>query len=174
MKDSFEKARFEYCKEIFEREELRKENLEKKAQFYLSFVTLFLGAVFLKVEYLSDIRDIISQASQVTTIILVSLILLGLSLLAAIITVLMSVRVRGYQAEYPEDFAEALHSVSKGYIEKMDEATLLNQTALSYAIAVEANRKINGKKAWWVKLSMYCIFVAVISLALLILAIFLS
>ena len=39
---AFEKARFEYCAKLYEREVERKETLEKKSQFLLSVVTLFL------------------------------------------------------------------------------------------------------------------------------------
>jgi hypothetical protein len=45
---AFERARLEYCRRVFEREEERRQELERKSQFYLSFITLVLGAVFLK------------------------------------------------------------------------------------------------------------------------------
>ena len=48
---SFEATRFQYCKELFERERLRKDSLENKAQIILSLVTLILGVIFFNLDF---------------------------------------------------------------------------------------------------------------------------
>ena len=45
----FEKERLEYCIKAYERELDRKKSIENKAKLYLSIITLFVGAVFLKI-----------------------------------------------------------------------------------------------------------------------------
>ena len=85
---SFEKVRMDYCARVFEREAGRKEILEKKAQFYLSLVSLALGAVFLKLEFLEDIATLLSREGTpllAANVILAAAVVTGAGLIYALV-----------------------------------------------------------------------------------------
>jgi len=66
---AFEKARFDYCITIHKSEDKRLKNLESKSRFYLSFITLFLGAVFFNIEFLEKLRDLVAGKTISATLI---------------------------------------------------------------------------------------------------------
>ena len=165
---AFEKARFEYCAKLYEREAERKETLEKKSQFHLSVITLFLGAMFLKMDFLETLRELIVQKSIPTPLAWstdLSIIALALSLLISLIAVLQSMRLQRFKNEYPADIISSLFAPNSKYLEDENEPSFLEATAMSYAIALEFNSKINDRKATWVKVSWFGVLVAAISLA---------
>ncbi len=118
---AFEKARFEYCAKLYEREAARKETLEKKSQFLLSLVTLFLGAVFLKLDFLNTLHELLLQKNVPTPLsfsINISLILLALALLVAMLGVLGSMRLQVSRTNTPPTCSlpclRPTRSISKG------------------------------------------------------------
>jgi hypothetical protein len=165
---AFEKARFEYCAKLYERETERKETLEKKSQFLLSVITLFLGAMFLKLDFLETLRELIVQKSISATLIWsidLSVIALALSLLISLIAVLQSMRLQRFKNEYPANIVSSLFAPNSKYLEGENEPSFLRATAMSYAIALEFNSRINDRKAMWVKISWFGVLAAAISLA---------
>lgn len=165
---AFEKARFEYCAKLYEREAERKETLEKKSQFLLSVITLFLGAMFLKMDFLKTLQELIVQKRIATPLIWsvdFSMIVLALSLLTSLIAVLQSMRLQRFKNEYPANIISSLFAPNSKYLEDNDEPNLFRATAMSYAIALEFNSKINDRKVMWVKVSWFGVLVAAFSLA---------
>lgn len=163
---AFERARLEYCQRIFEREEERREGLERKAQFYLSFLTLVLAAVFIKPDYLNVIRDTVAggPVPAVAAILIASTAILGLSLLFGVITIMAAVRVRKYRGEFPGDLTDALFAPDSPYLTEKSEAHMICITAMNYAVAVETNRVLNDRKGAWLRLTAAAAQIAALSL----------
>ena len=165
---AFERARLDYCRSVFEREENRREGLERKAQFYLSFVTLVLAAVFLKPDYLDLIGDTIAGRplpAPAAVILIVSMAVLGLSLVLTTITILAAVQVHKYRGEYPADLTDALFMPDSGYLAEESEAHMICVAAMNYAVAVEANRALNDRKAARLRLAAAGALLTVLALA---------
>ena len=58
-KTAFEKSRLEHCIRLYNQENSRRDGFEKTAQFYLTFVTAFLGALFLKIDFLETLSKLL-------------------------------------------------------------------------------------------------------------------
>ena len=166
-KRAFEKARLDYCSKLYNQEMQRKELLEKKAQFYLSLVTLFIGALFLKLDFLKSLQEIVSQQSipqGLVWIVYASVSAVGFSILAALIAILQAIAIQQYQDPSPSQIVDELFSPDSPY---QDEFSLTEEAALMYAIALESNCEVNDKKARWVKIASYSAISAVCFLAIL-------
>lgn len=165
---AYEKARFEYCAKLYEREVERKETLEKKSQFLLSIITLFLGAIFLKMVFFETLQKLFVQKNisiTLTWLVYIPMIALAIALLISLIAVLQSMRLQRFKNEYPENIISSLFAPNSKYLESKDEPSFLSATAMSYAIAVEFNKKNNDRKAVWVKVAWFSVLAAAISLA---------
>jgi hypothetical protein len=162
---AFEKARFEYCVKIYE----RKETLEKKSQFLLSIIVLFLGAIFLKSDFFKALQELIAQKSIRITIIwamYVSMAVLAASLMFSLVAVLQSIRLQRFKNEYPENLISSLFAPDSKYFTSKVEDDFFSETAMSYAIAIEFNSKNNERKAGWVKAAWFSMLIAAISLSI--------
>jgi len=167
---AFEKARLDYCMDVFNREEQRKEQLEKKSQFYLSFITLFLGAIFLKTDSLTLLKEITENKAvpaSLITILYLSIIALGISILFSVIAVLAVTRLWSYKVPYRDDIVFSLFSPQSDFIEENTQAQLIRAIALNFSIALDFNKNINDRKAKWIIISSYGIFVSVAVFAIL-------
>ena len=85
-KVSFEKTRLEYCSDLYKQGLEIREHLDKKIQFYLSFVTLLLGAIFLKLEFFTKLSELLKQQPvplHFKWVTYIALLLSGLSVLVA-------------------------------------------------------------------------------------------
>jgi hypothetical protein len=163
----FEKARFEYCATIYGDGLHRKERLEKKTEFYLSFITLFLGAILLNTDLLSQLRDLLANvtaASSLTVLTYSSITALAIALLCSLLSILQATRVRSYTSPYPTKTAYHLFAPKSEYLDRKDSSSLFKASALSYAIAAEDNKKVNDKKAAWMRVAAFGVFIAVLSL----------
>jgi hypothetical protein len=101
---SFEKTRYDYSIKMFENEASRKQNLETKAQFYLTFVTAFLTAIFLSLPYLTILQGFMhnNRVDQNWRVAITAFILaLGIGLLFSLISVLFAMKIQDYRAIYP-------------------------------------------------------------------------
>lgn len=167
---AFEKARLEYCLDVFNREEARREQLERKAQFYLSFITLILGALFFQAENLTLVAELIRKenvAPLLITITYITIIILGLSILFSVMAVLGVTRLWSYRGPYPEEFVFALFSPESDFIDEQNQEDFIRTSALNFAIALDFNKTINDRKSRWIMLSSYSIFLTVVMLAVL-------
>jgi hypothetical protein len=167
---AFEKARLDYCQDVFNREEERREQLEKKAQFYLSFITLILGALFFKAENLTLLNVLIGSggiAAPLITLTYATIILLGLSILFSVVAILGVTRLWSYRGPYPEDIVHSLFSPESNFIEEEKQEDFVRATALNFAIALDYNKSINDRKSRLIMVSSYGIFVTVALLAIL-------
>jgi len=167
---AYAKARYQYCQQIFNREEERRETLEKKAQFYLSFVTLFLGAVFFNPEFLEKLaRDLADPSISVYARVglSISLAILGVSLFVALIAILKSMSLQKFKGDFPKNLFDALFNPASTYLDDKSEGGFYLTTAMALAIALENNVVVNDQKSKWVRLASYCIITGVCSLSLL-------
>lgn len=164
----FEKARYKYCLSLYERETARKDTLERKGQLYLSLLALFVGAVFLKIDVLSGLRDLLNSPTTGCTeraILLGSALLFAVALLGSLIAVLLAIQVRGYAIEYPSRFVRSLFSLPSDFLPQPDEPLLHREAALALATAFEEDRKLNDKKARCVEASSFLLFTMLLALS---------
>lgn len=167
---AFEVARLEYCQDVFNREEERRDQLEKKAQFYLSFITLILGALFFKAENLALLDELTRSqgiAPLLVTLIYITIILLGIAILFSVFAILGVTRLWSYRGPYPEDIVNSLFSPASDFIEGENQADFIRATALNFAIALDYNKSINDRKSRWIMVSSYSVFLTVAVLAVL-------
>jgi hypothetical protein len=167
---AFEKARFDYCVTIHEIEDKSRKNLESKSQFYLSFITLFLGAVFFNIEFLDKLGNlVVGKAISATLItgIYACAIILAVSLLVSLISILASAQLKSYKAVYPENVTQMLFGPNSDYIEKKDLTSLYRTISMNYTIALEYNKKINDRKATWAQVAALSVFASVMFTAIL-------
>lgn len=167
----FEKARYEYCAKIFEKEKNRKEILENKAQFYLSFITIFagfVGAIFLNVDFLNYLENALNHklGSIIVLGMFVSSTTMVISILTSFFAIIKTVSLQKYKNEHPNNVVYALFSPETIYLESMDEASIFRAAALGYVIALTHNMKINDKKTKWIKVSSFAVFATCVSLFL--------
>jgi hypothetical protein len=179
---AFEKVRLDYCMDLFNREEQRKEQLERKSQFYLSFITLFLGAIFLKADsllLLSELIDGQTISPPLMTLLHGSIIALGILILFSVMAILGVTRLWSYKGPYPEEIVYSLFSPDSDFTkkytqdeednqaEKNTQALWIRAIALNFAVALDFNKSINDRKSRWIMISSYGIFLAVAAFAIL-------
>ena len=167
---AYEKARYEYCLQIFNREKERKENLEKKSQFYLSLVALFLGAIFFKPEFLDLLGSYLSDRAIAVSGkigLVFSLVVLAVSLFVTLFAILRAMGLQKYTGEFPANLFDSLFDSNSKFIEDKSEGGFYRATAMALAVALENHLEGNRKKAYWVKLSSYSMIAGVFSLAVL-------
>jgi hypothetical protein len=179
---AIEKVRLDYCMDLFNREEQRKEQLERKSQFYLSFITLFLGAIFLKADsllLLSELIDGETISAPLMTLLHGSIIALGILILFSVMAILGVTRLWSYKGPYPEEIVHSLFSPDSDFTEiytqaeednqaeKNTQALWIRAIALNFAVALDFNKSINDRKSRWIMISSYGIFLAVAAFAIL-------
>jgi hypothetical protein len=162
--DGFDKRRFEYCEKLFEREVDRKGLIEGKAKFYITFISLFYGALFIKIESLESILKSIDRYQSVLKIVAhISILALMLFLLISMICILQSMRIQKWKFGYPRDVLSSLFSPEHQDSGFVPGNRPLEKYALEYLIAMEYNYKINNKKSKWIETAGIFIFLAAVS-----------
>ena len=168
---SFEKTRYDYCVKMFETEVSRKQNLETKAQFYLTFITAFQAAIYLSLPYLTVLQGFMHNIivpPLMRVAITVLMIALGAGLLFSLVAVLLAMKIQNYVSDYPQPFSTSLFSPNKAPFKAGDEADLLKSIAQTITIALDKNKRYNDMKARYVRAASYGILFAVIMLTLLV------
>lgn len=164
--DTNEKVRFEYCAKLYDREVERKEKLEKKSEFLLSILVLFLGAIFFKLDFFDDLQKLFVQ-KQVCTgliwIVVISLVIQSAAMLTGLIAVLNSMKLKLFMDGNPKKVVYSLFDPDSTYLKNSDELIFFRKTAESYAEAVEKNKEINDEKAKSVELAWCSVIVTTIS-----------
>lgn len=160
-KIAFERARLDYCVSAFKMQQDDADILERRAKFFVPFATVFLGAIFFKLDFLKDLLSAPGDKKipvWLTIMVVASLFLLGLSLVAALLALSVSMRLRRSQNPYPHDIVDSLFAPDSDYLDECDEPSLLRKIALNYAIALKANANINKRKARYIGVAF--VFVA--------------
>lgn len=170
----FERARFEFCISAYTKELERKEVLEKKSQFFISLLTLILGAIFLNTDMLVKVNDLALASSLLHMLFNITIAILMASLLAAVISVLISMWLQEYVREYPKNIVSSLFDPNSHYLEGKTPSVLFNTIAMNCALALENNKRVNDKKAKWVTISSVFTLISIIVLALLLVVVLIS
>ena len=166
---AFEKTRFDYVLRIYEEENKRKEILEKKSQFYLSFITLLLGAMFLNIDFIKILKIVITQ--KVNSLfqewmVWAPLVVLSFSILTSLIGVFMALRLQSYKRPYPTKTISSLFAPDSRYFEDNTEASIFKVAAIDMTITLEINRNLNNKKTNWIKVVSTGIFTIILSFSM--------
>lgn len=171
---AFEKSRLDHCIRLFEEENSRREKFEKTAQYYLSFLTIFLGALFLKIDFLETLVKLLkAQADHriVVWVVYLSIATMLISLLLGLISVLECMRIRRYKREFPKNPSLQLFVPSSFYTGHEDSTSFLKVTAMTYIAAIEANFHTTERKGLWIERAAFFMLTAVLSLFVLLTAI---
>ncbi len=173
---AFEKARSDYAAKQYDHETTRQSNLEGKAQFYLAFVTTYLGAIFLTLPFLQTIERWLG--SGVTNwvwkvLLLGSIAVLGLALFFSLFAIYSAMALRRTGKPYPKELYLAIFDpgdytlIEKANEGKKSEAGLSKGAAQYYAAAAENRSRVNDARADRVRLAAMGIVVSIIALAVL-------
>lgn len=164
---SFEKARYEYCVALYEKETKRNAGLETRIQFYFSFITLVLGAIFLKFDFFEKVKDLFAHNKVpifISYILLISIAILGLSLLVSAFSILAFARLRTYIRTYPDNLVTALFAPNTQYLRAKTEEDFYEATAMSCALALESNVRVTDQQVKWVQMCSVSTYLIVLSL----------
>jgi hypothetical protein len=164
----FEKARYEFCLRAYQSEVERKERLERKAQFYMSFVAAFLGALFLKEGQLSVLAKAINGlrlGPGVVAVIYSTVLVLGAGIITALLAVIRAMALQRYKKGYPLMLVSSLFAPYSEYFDAPTEESIYRANALELALATEFNSKSNALKARWIKRASIGVLVSLICLA---------
>jgi hypothetical protein len=164
----FSKARYEYCLLIFKKEDDKQEALEKKTQYYLSIVTLIIGAIFIKLDFIPTLHDnkLVQEIFVLNIAILISLSTLFISLLIALFAIFQSIRIRKLKNYYPEKIRTMLFNPESGYLNKNNMIELYDNSAMCFALAIENKKIIIEKKAIWLQTTAIFFSISIISLGI--------
>jgi len=166
---SIERSLLEYCTRLFEAEVARKERIEKKSQFYMSFVAVFLGAIFLKHDFLEHLAHMLKQGSPelwvVTGATYVFLSLLATFIVFSLVAILGTMSVRDYVRGSPANLDTSLFAPYSKYFRPGTEADFFRVSAKTYALAVEHNGENNRRKGGWLRVASYGVVGVLFSLA---------
>ena len=166
---AFERARYEYCLGVYERESARKETLERKAQVYLALIAVFVGAVFLKTDVLTALAKLLDTSGDIPvqrSLLLVAAALFSFAIIVSLAALLLAIHVRGYAPDAPVATVTALFSPESEFLPAQDEVTLYHEAAMALALAVEADRKLNDVKAFWISVSSFALLGTIVSMVL--------
>lgn len=161
--------RFEYCKYVYDRQTEMIAAVERKAQFYFSFTTVFLGAALLNIDSLSKIRILLSPALAsiyAAGVLLALFILFAASLALSLFCVLRSLHVRRFKSGYPSDLSHKVFLPGGEFLTSGGAGEFLRTGAMHYAVAVDENRFLIDLKAKWLARCSNGLLSAVLSLLL--------
>ena len=164
--ESFEKSRLNHCIRLFEAEIARKQRIENKSRFYMSFVAIILGAIFLNPDFLKDLVSMLQVAScTLTAATYVFQTLLAVFLVFSLTSILGVMSVKDYKRGSPPDLSSSLFAPYSKYYKRSDEPSLHRATAKTYALAAERNGENNEQKGRWLWLTSYGVIGVLLSLA---------
>lgn len=139
--------RHEYCQDLYNREVKRQEKLEQKSQFYLSFITIFLGSILFNIDFLEKFASLVNKSGVPAYLIWTIYGLMALSgffIFSALVCILESIRIQFSTSIIPKDITRSLFHASYEYL---DREIFLKDIAGRFSIALEDKIKINNKKA---------------------------
>lgn len=177
--ESLFRARLEHCRAIFDRERERKELLEKKSQFYLSFATVFLGALLLNLDFIRKVEASLVRPGApewACGAAYTGILVYVLATFTCLFAVLLAVHTREYLKETPQRPSELFFAtnsplllrVSSGEEGLTDEDLFIEHVALSYARAYEDNSRKNDRKSAAVQVCAVSVFFMMLGLAILV------
>lgn len=170
---AYEKARFEYCHRLFDQENKKKESLENKATFHLSYITIVLGAIVLNADFLKLLQGEIAKVGVSTILkitIRLSMSIWLISILISLASIFILMSLKKYRDGYPRDLVDAMFHPDSMYLEKKDELNFVRTVALDYAISLECNRSTNEQKSNWLNIANFSILLSVAALSLFLIA----
>ncbi len=170
----FQRVRFEFCVSAYIRELERKESLEKKSQFFVSLLTLILGALFLNADMLAKVNALTLASIALNMLFNIFATILVISLSVALISVLFSLWLQDYVREYPKNIVSSLFDPNSTCTENKTPSLLLESLAMNCALALEINKRTNDRKAKWVTISSVFTLISVIVLALILIIVSVS
>jgi hypothetical protein len=159
-------AKINYCKDLYAMEMTRKETLERKTQFYLSIVSLFLSAIILKIDFFTSLQSTISNNTNdlIGVVFKAISVILILSTLSSLIAILQAIRLQTYRTPSFMPLTDQLFKPDSIY---KDELTFLRDVAAMYAMAVEYNYEQNFNKAKCIKVASISVLTLVCSVTVL-------
>jgi hypothetical protein len=142
-----ERARLAYVVELYDRESERKDRLDRRSQFHVSFATALTGAFVLKPDVFKLIHEAYSASSHVGRLALIgSLFGFGAAIFGAMMAILLAVRLQPVVAEYPARTTSKLFDPAQVAWDPGDLAGMLRSFATSYALALEDVTESSAEK----------------------------
>lgn len=137
------KEKLEYMQKQFELEIDREESLNKKAQFYLSIISIILSTFVFKAKDLKEILD--NESCTIPTFLILTTILL---IFVSLLFITLSMKIHGYAR------STTMSSVKKEMINKTSDTEFQKHRIADIIIAINKNSIINDSRARKLQLSM--------------------
>lgn len=131
------KEQYDFFKSQYDEENVRNNELTKRAEIYLSIISLFLTAVLFK------IKDILDSIKDVPVYLLTILLIAGLiSFAISLLFLINSLKIRDYEGVIDfDDF------ISKNDDETQSTEDFFEDRVADFIVAVKRNEIINNDKA---------------------------
>lgn len=152
-----------FCERAYEVERDRKEEMEKKAQFYLALITGILGILAIKGGEVDLTVKPLGLLGGGVVVVMVLLLFLA-SILIALFCMIKVLAPRGYEKPYPSRLLTTLFSPSARF---KTDADLLRAQAEELAGAAEINFRLNVEKSGWLSRLSNSVLVVIVALFLL-------
>lgn len=175
----FQKARFDYCKEIYYKLIESKEKLENKAKILLSLIGLFLSAIILNLQKIEELKRISlnNNSSIMNQTIMILFLVAGFCYLISLVCIFLSLKIRSFDEIYPEKLSEKFLFKGSDYFINEDndyssvtDRNILNNFyyTMTFVIthSIEKNSQLLQSKAKWFDYSWYSLLVTIFLICL--------
>ena len=177
----FDKVIYEHCSSIYKLQLEKRDKLENKTNFLMSFMVVILGFIVLNFNNIWKFSDGLAKKVKYPNTSLFYFILLSIPLMLisfSLFSIFMAVKTRSYKEEYPKNLVKNYFDDSSGYFDdgvfiKGDKKETVYK-ALSYqiAIAIDINGELNQKKSKWIKVAWLSIIITMVYIAISVLILF--
>ncbi len=168
----FEISRFDFCEKMYRLEKVRKEDIEKKAQFYFSVVVFLVGALSFKGSVVTLLGSSISKgrlglASE--SLIIVLAVIFGAFTFGTLVAVAKTLAPSSYPKPYPRRFSRDYFGPTSNTVGG-SRASLMKENAMRFALATEVSRESNANKSQWLIRTHRLLLSSVVALVALLVA----
>lgn len=147
-------ARLNFCKATFEGQLNSIQNLNKRSQILLSFLTAILVSFFLKFEYLEIIGGDYNSDTLIYYLDVIrwgALVVLGVSCLLSLVYIFNSIKLRQLKNAHPDSMIDSLFSPESEKKYCLDSVEMKKYISMNYAVAVDDNKLVVEKKTSYIK-----------------------
>lgn len=166
---NYSKELYEYMFKIHEIEKNRIKNIEEKAKFIFSIISLlFVGVIFSFKDFL-DVLKLLNAQVKLSIFVMLAISLLSLCISYFLtVCILMTKRMKGV---YPDNLVDALFNPDTKFISSNNPDGFYTAIAKHIAISIEHNRRPINSKNKLVKLSWLFISLGFVGISTLIIII---
>ena len=164
-----EKEKYEFCLKIIQSEDKRNENIENKAKFLFSIISVVFTIIFIKIDlFILLLKNINKENSSFHNAgIIILLLIFGFLLIYLLICVYKVMKIRELKNFYPKNLLTSLYSPSSQFINSNDEKDFYNAIGEHVCMTIEHNSTLINDKSKWINFGWYTLFILIVFLIIL-------